>query len=187
MLPSCRNRRSPRGRRSPGRRAAVEGTMAPGAWRGFDVDLPGEPEERLEKHGADGFAGEAFGEVSEGAVKDAALAVIADPGEREIAICAVDARGGEVDSAGVQREEHAHAIAREVAELVELLGEAERGRGETDHRAVRVLDLDGGFLCPGMAVEVAADEVAVFGPHVVAVGGAVRAAEALALADEVQQ
>ena len=54
-------------------------------------------------------------------------------------------------------------------------------------RALRVFDVDSGLLGPGMAIEIAADQVAVVRPGVEAVGGAVRAAESLALADEIQQ
>jgi hypothetical protein len=87
--------------------------------------LTSEPEEPLEQEGADRFRAEAFGEVAERAVENAALPVVANPGEIEIAIRAVNAGGGQINRVGVECEEHTNPIPREGPELVELLGEAE--------------------------------------------------------------
>jgi hypothetical protein len=53
--------------------------------------------------------------------------------------------------------------------------------------ALRVLDVDRGFLYPGVAGEVATNEVAVGGPGVIAVGGAVGTTEAFALAEKIEE
>jgi hypothetical protein len=53
--------------------------------------------------------------------------------------------------------------------------------------ALRVFDIDRGFLHPVVAIKIAANEFAVVRPGVIAIGGAVRIAEALALVDEIEE
>ena len=50
-----------------------------------------------------------------------------------------------------------------------------------------ILHIHGRLLRPGVAIEIAADHVAVFGPGVKTVRRTVRATKTLALADEIQQ
>ena len=87
-----------------------------------------------------------------------------DPSESKIAIGAIDAGRVHIHGARIQREQYAHAVARELAELVELFHKAKAG-GQVGHqRVLRVFDIDGGLLGPGMPVEIAADQVAVIRP-----------------------
>jgi hypothetical protein len=88
---------------------------------------------------------------------------------------------------GVEREEHANAVTREGAKLIELLREAEGGCGVPYERALQVLDIDRRFLRPRVAIKVASDEVPVVGPSVVTVCGAVGTAEAFTLPDKIEE
>jgi hypothetical protein len=77
---------------------------------------------------------EAFGEVAERTVENATFPVVADPGEGEVVISAINAGGGEVNGVAVEREEHTDSVPGEGAELVELFGEAEGGSRVCDQR-----------------------------------------------------
>jgi len=125
--------------------------------------------------------------VAERAVENATFPVVADPGEGEVAIRAVNAGGGEIDRVGVECEEHTNPIPREGTELVELFGEAEGRCCMRNQGALWVLDVDRGFLHPGVAIKIAANEFAVVRPGVIAISGAVRTAKALALVDEIEE
>jgi hypothetical protein len=81
MLPGATASAMPENSRTPFGTMAGGGRGGAGAWSGIEVDLTGEPEERLKQHGADGFMSEAFGEVAERTVENATFPVVADPGE----------------------------------------------------------------------------------------------------------
>jgi hypothetical protein len=126
-------------------------------------------------------------EVPEGRVKDAAAAVGTDPGEGEVVIGTVDAFGTEVDGAGVEGEQDTDAGAVEGAMLVDLVDDAEGGGQAAGDGVIGILDVDGDLVGPGMAIEVGADKISVFGPSIKGIGGAVGGGEATAVADEVEQ
>ncbi len=79
-----------------------------------------------------------------------------------------------------------HLVFGKITELIDLVGDAKRGRQILQNRMIRILDADGDFLIPRMAIKICADQLAVFLPVVQRVGGRVDAAEALPVAHESQ-
>ena len=80
-----------------------------------------------------------------------------------------------------------YPIAGEVAELIDLIADPKRRGQRLDDRIIRVLDIDGNFLSPGMAVEIGADQVSVIRPGVERVGGRMDAAASFAVPHKRQQ
>ena len=78
-------------------------------------------------------------------------------------------------------------IARKGAELIELFGETETWREMRHHRILRIFNIHDRLPRPGVSIEITANHVAVLGPGVKAVRGAVRAAETLTLTNELQE
>src|SRR5687767_13488760 len=125
--------------------------------------------------------------MAEGAIEYAAVAIAADPGEREIAVGALYAGCRQVHATGIQSKQHPYALARETEELINLLGRAEAWRHMRDDRILGILHFKSSFLRPGVAVENAADQLAVLRPGVKRIGCAMRPTEAFALSHEIQQ
>ena len=127
--------------------------------------------------------------MAEGRVEHAPFAVLADPGQRKIAIGPLDARFLQIHGGFVQPQQDADAVAREILHLVDLVAQNE-GPRQVARGGVRGIldDHPRREDVPRMAVEVRADQFAVFGPLVERVDRAVDAEEALAfVADEGQQ
>lgn len=102
----------------------------------------GQPLQGMQQHGLEAGIEPGLHPMPERGVEHATLAVITDPGQREVSVVSGDARRAQVDRAGVQRHQNAHTVAREVAELVDLVGDAKRWSQIPHDGMVRVLDLD---------------------------------------------
>jgi len=99
--------------------------------------------------------------MAECAVKYSPAAVLADPREREIIISTVDAWSAHINRPRVEREQNPNSIAGELAKLVELLSRSEARRQVTNDSVLGVFYIDCRFLCPGVAIEIPADQVTV--------------------------
>src|SRR5689334_10209666 len=112
--------------------------------------------------------------MPEGGVEDAPCAVGTHPGEGEVAVGAVHSGGGEIDGGGVEAHEDPHTVGGVGrAELVDLVGDVHLGGKMRGGGKIRVHQDPGFEGAPRVAVEVCADHVAVLGPVVEGVGGAV--------------
>jgi len=124
--------------------------------------------------------------VAEGAVEDAAFFPVAGPSDAEVFVLAFDAAEGHVGFIGVEAEEHVDGFGVVgVFELIDLLFEVEVFAFEHGDEGVGFLagfdlDADVGASVPGVAIEVAVDHFAVFGPVVEGVCGGVNADESAA-------
>src|SRR5713226_985151 len=94
-------------------------------------------------------------------VENPPFAIVATPCQREVAILPSDSRRAQIDRAGVERQQHVYAVAREVAELVDFIEKAEGWRERLRHRMVRILDPNRHLLRPRVPVKPGADELAI--------------------------
>ena len=58
-------------------------------------------------------------------VEDTPFAIVAGPDDREVFVLATDTFPGQVDLAGIETEQHANVVAREVFDLVDFVLERE--------------------------------------------------------------
>src|SRR6266851_5629010 len=94
-------------------------------------------------------------------VENPSLAVVATPCQREVSIVPSDSRRAQIDGARVEGQQHVHAIARKIAELVDFIGKAKGGRERLRHRMIRILHPNRNLLSPWVPVEPGADELAI--------------------------
>src|SRR5215813_5796922 len=100
--------------------------------------------------------------MSKRSVEDPPAAVVSRPRKREILIGPVYSRLCQIDRRSIKTQQHMNFVAREILELIDLVGDL-KGVAKMFGRRVRlVFDSDGDFLMPGMSVKVAADQLSVF-------------------------
>src|SRR5262249_61501546 len=66
----------------------------------------------------------------------------------------------------IEAQENVRSLHVEIADLINLVRDLERASKEGDQRAGRVNDADLHLLMPRVAIEIAANEVAILQPHV---------------------
>src|SRR5215472_2942000 len=151
---------------------------------GVAINLARDPEQSAQLEALKALVVPYLVKVAQRRVKHAAGAVEMTPGRRKILGAWVHTREGKVDRSGVDAHEHTRARAREAAELVNLLRDGERGPQGRRGGVVGIFQVEADRLHPGMSIKPGADEIAVFGPRIEGVSGAMHTHEALAALHE---
>src|SRR5262249_28400161 len=103
--------------------------------------------------------------MSQAVVEDAPFAVVPRPDDREILVLSVYTFLGKFDLVGVETHEHADVVARVVFDLIDLVLEGKPRRQMLHAGEPGIFDHEGGIeYAPWVAVEVAANHLAVLGP-----------------------
>src|SRR5262245_25347942 len=120
--------------------------------------------------------------MPEAIVENTPFAVLAGPDDREVLVLTMDTLPGQIDLVGVETQQYAHVGAREVLDLVdfvlerEVLGQARHAGEVWIFYVPRRL-----VFSPRVAIEVAAEHLAVLRPGRERDGGAMDADETLAI------
>src|ERR1700730_5122136 len=103
--------------------------------------------------------------MAERRVEDTPLAIRAGPGKRPAIEAPMHAALGQVDGRLIESQEDMRPAVVEVADLVDLILDLQRGPDKRNQRARGIDDLDSHALVPGMIVEITADKLEIIRPQ----------------------